>query len=49
LKELLKNNPAARESWDRLSAPEQRDFVLFVASAKKTETRARRARGLLGR
>ena len=49
LKELLKKNPQARKSWDGLSAGEQRDFVLFVASAKKPETRLRRARRLLGR
>jgi hypothetical protein len=49
LKELLKSNPRARKSWDELPEGERRDFVLFVASAKKTETRARRARRLLGR
>lgn len=47
LKEVLKNNSEARESWDRLSSGERRDFVLFVASAKKPETRTRRARRLL--
>ncbi|MBM3752431.1 MAG: DUF1905 domain-containing protein [Acidobacteria bacterium] len=47
LKEVLKNNSEARESWDRLSSGERRDFVLFVASAKKPETRMRRARRLL--
>ena len=49
LKELLKSNPKAQKSWDGLSAGERRDLVLFVASAKKAETRLRRARGLLGR
>ena len=49
LKELLKSNPKAQKSWDGLSAGERRDLVLFVASAKKAETRMRRARGLLGR
>ena len=48
LKELLKNDSQARESWDRLSTGEQRDFLLFVASAKKAETRMQRARRLLG-
>jgi hypothetical protein len=47
LKELLANNPNAKKSWDGLSTGEQRDFVLFVASAKKAETRARRARRLI--
>ena len=49
LRDLLKSNPEARKSWDRLSAGEQRDFVFFVASAKKTETRARRVQRLVGR
>ena len=44
--ELLNSDPRAKKSWDGLSAGEQRDFVLFVASAKKPETRARRARRL---
>lgn len=48
LKELLESNSQARQAWDRLPAGEQRDLVLYVASAKKTETRARRARRLLG-
>lgn len=49
LKELLKDIPEARKAWDGLSAGEQRDFVFFVAYAAKTETRARRARRILGR
>ena len=48
LKALLKSYPSAQRTWDRLSVGERRDFVLFVASAKKTETRTRRARRLLG-
>jgi hypothetical protein len=48
LKALLKSNPSAQRTWERLSVGERRDFVLFVASAKKTETRTRRARRLLG-
>jgi hypothetical protein len=35
LKELLKSNPNAQKSWDRLSAGERRALVLFVAAAKK--------------
>jgi hypothetical protein len=47
LKALLKTNSSAQRTWDGLSSGERRDFVLFVASAKKTETRTRRARRLL--
>ena len=47
LKILLESNPIAQKSWDRLSARERRDFVLFGGSAKKAETRTRRARRLL--
>lgn len=49
LQELLENNRRARKAWDSLSDGERRDFVLFVADAKKPETRIRRARRLLGR
>jgi hypothetical protein len=48
LRELLRSDPNAQKSWDGLSAGERRDLVLFVASAKKAETRMRRARRLLG-
>jgi len=48
LQELLKSNPKAENVWNTLSAGERRDFVLFVADAKKPETRMRRARRLLG-
>jgi hypothetical protein len=49
LQELLKSDPKAEKAWKGLSAGEGRDFVLFVADAKKPETRMRRARRLLGR
>jgi hypothetical protein len=49
LRELLKSDPKAEKAWKGLSAGERRDFVLFVADAKKPETRMRRARRLLGR
>jgi len=49
LQELLDNNRSAWEAWNSLSTGEQRDFVLFVAGAKKPETRRSRARRLLGR
>jgi hypothetical protein len=49
LQELLKSDPEAQNAWNTLSTGERRDFVLFVAAAKKSETRARRARRLLGR
>jgi hypothetical protein len=48
LEELLKSNPKAQKAWSGLSAAERRDFILFVADAKKAETRARRARRPLG-
>ena len=48
LQDLLENNSKARKAWDSLSEGQQRDFVLFVAGAKKPETRMRRARRLLG-
>jgi len=47
LKELLNGDPRAKKSWHGLSSSERRDFVLFVASGKKAETRTRRARRLL--
>ena len=49
LQDLFKSDPRAEKAWKRLSAGERRDFVLFVADAKKPETRMRRARRLLGR
>lgn len=49
LKALLNSNPSAKKSWDGLLTGERRDFVLFVASAKKAGTRTRRAKRLLGR
>jgi hypothetical protein len=48
LAELLKSARKAQDAWQALSAGEQRDFALFVADAKKPETRMRRARQLLG-
>jgi len=48
LRALLKSNPRAQNVWNALSSGEQRDFVLFVAGAKKSETRTRRAKRLLG-
>jgi hypothetical protein len=48
LQELLQSDPQAEKAWNGLSAGERRDFVLFVANAKKPETRMRRARRLLG-
>jgi len=47
VEELLKSSPKAKQAWSALSAGERRDFALFVADAKKPETRIRRARGLL--
>src|ERR1039457_6654737 len=37
LQELLKSDPKAERAWNALSAGERRDFVLFVADAKKSE------------
>ena len=47
LQELLESDPKAEKAWDALSAARQRDFILFIAGAKKSETRMRRARRLL--
>jgi len=47
VEELLKSSPKAKQAWSALSAGERRDFALFVADAKKPETRIRRARRLL--
>jgi len=47
LQELIRTNPKAAKMWNALSAAQQRDFVLFVADAKKPETRMRRASQLL--
>ena len=49
LEELLRSDPRAQKAWNALSVGGRRDFVLFVADAKKPETRTRRARRLLGR
>jgi hypothetical protein len=48
LRELLQSDPNAQKAWSALSTGERRDFILFVAEARKPETRARRARRLLG-
>jgi hypothetical protein len=48
LRELLQGDPKAHKAWSTLSAGERRDFILFVAEARKPETRTRRARRLLG-
>lgn len=47
LEELLKSNPKAQRVWDALPTGERRDFILFVAGARKSETRMRRAKRLL--
>ncbi|MGH3056356.1 MAG: YdeI/OmpD-associated family protein [Gaiellaceae bacterium] len=49
LEAVLNSHAKAGKAWNTLSAGERRDFVLFVADAKKSETRMRRARRLLGR
>jgi hypothetical protein len=47
LEDLLNNNQYARRNWDALSLGARRDFILFIAAAKKTATRVRRAERLL--
>ncbi len=47
LAELLGSDPRAQKAWKALPAGGRRDFVLFVAGARKPETRTRRARRLL--
>ena len=44
LARLLEENPAARETFDALSYSHRREHALYVAEAKKAETRERRAR-----
>ena len=48
LRDLLKKAVKARKAWERLAEGDRRDFVLFVAEAKRAETRTKRARRLLG-
>ena len=48
LQELLQREPKAQKAWNALPAGDRRDFILFVADARKPETRARRARRLIG-
>ena len=47
LEDLLNNNQYARRNWDALPLGARRDFILFIAAAKKTATRVRRAERLL--
>jgi hypothetical protein len=49
LEEFLKSDAKALNAWDKLSSGDRRDVVLFVAAARKSETRTRRAKRLLGR
>jgi uncharacterized protein YdeI (YjbR/CyaY-like superfamily) len=48
LEDLLGSDPKARNAWERLAAGDRRDLILFVADAKRPETRTKRARRLLG-
>jgi uncharacterized protein YdeI (YjbR/CyaY-like superfamily) len=48
LVELMEKSAKARADWEARSAPQRREFSLFVAGAKQAETRARRAGQLLG-
>jgi len=48
LRELLESNRKAQNAWNALPSGGQRDFVLYVAGAKSSETRMRRAKRLLG-
>jgi len=47
LEVVLSSDPRAQKAWNVLSVGERRDLLLFVADAKKPETRTRRARRLL--
>jgi len=47
LQDLLDSNARAAKVWNQLPNGEKRDFVLFVANAKRSETRTRRAKRLL--
>lgn len=48
LRDFLEGDWKAQKAWNGLSEADRRDFVLFVAGAKKPETRMRRARRLVG-
>lgn len=48
LREMLASSPGAAHKWAALTPPQQRDLILFVADAKKPETRKGRARKWLG-
>lgn len=47
LRDILKTNPQAKKAWNALPEGAKRDFIVFVANAKKVETRMRRASQLL--
>ena len=40
---LLRENPAARQAFEALSHSHRREHAMYVAEAKKPETRERRA------
>jgi uncharacterized protein YdeI (YjbR/CyaY-like superfamily) len=44
LEEMLAGNQKARENFERLAPSDQRRYVVWVAIAKQSETRTRRAR-----
>jgi uncharacterized protein YdeI (YjbR/CyaY-like superfamily) len=44
LEEVLSGNPQARENFAKLTASERRQYILWVVSARLSETRTRRVR-----
>ncbi|MCE5260037.1 MAG: YdeI/OmpD-associated family protein [Chloroflexi bacterium] len=42
LEEALKTNAAAAETWERLPPSQQRNYLGWISSAKRPETRAKR-------
>jgi hypothetical protein len=44
---LMKNNAKASAVWEAMAPSQRRDFALWVAGAKQSETRARRAKRLI--
>ncbi|HOD66499.1 MAG TPA: YdeI/OmpD-associated family protein [candidate division Zixibacteria bacterium] len=49
LKEALAGDPTAKTVWDKLSYTHRREYVEWIAQAKKPETRARRLQKTLER
>lgn len=45
LRQALAGAPAARAQWDRITPAARRDFILWIETAKRDDTRQRRVAG----